>query len=136
MSESYLGSCLCARISYKLLTPPQLVTHCHCKMCQKSHGAAFSSYGVVPRNDLCIVTGEDDIKSYASSEAVFRKFCQHCGSSLFWSMNSGTGNDWICVALGTLDSPFTTPKEQHFNPESRPSWSPVPKQCIEKVLET
>ncbi|WP_312910078.1 GFA family protein [Stutzerimonas nitrititolerans] len=124
VSESYLGSCLCARVRYKLLTSPKAVTHCHCKQCQKSHGAAFATYGAVPHKDLCIVTGDDAIKSYASSESVFRQFCQHCGSSLFWSKKVGDWDDWICIALGTLDSPFTALKQKHVHQDSQPSWSP------------
>ena len=99
MPENYLGSCLCARVGYRLLSPPRAVTHCHCGQCRKSHGSAFASYGAVPRKDLCIVSGQSDIKSYASSASVHRQFCQHCGSSLFWSRQAGDWADWICIAL-------------------------------------
>ncbi|TGV05046.1 GFA family protein, partial [Alcaligenaceae bacterium 429] len=70
--ESYLGSCLCERVSYQLLSSPKAVTHCHCKQCQKGHGAAFATYGAVLRKDLRIVVGNEAIQSFASSETVLR----------------------------------------------------------------
>lgn len=128
--DNYLGSCLCARVGYRLLSPPRAVTHCHCGQCRKSHGAAFASYGAVPRKDLCIVSGQSDIKSYASSASVHRQFCQHCGSSLFWSRQAGDWADWICIALGTLDSPFSALKQKHAHLESQPLWSSFAGGCM------
>lgn len=132
MPETYLGSCLCARVCYKLLSPPKAVTHCHCGQCRKSHGAAFATYGAVPRSDLRIVAGEMDVKSYPSSEFVLRQFCGNCGSSLFWSKAEGDSGDWICIALGTLDSPFTPFKQKHVRLESKPSWSPFSASYVQK----
>ena len=130
MRENYLGSCLCARVGYRLLSPPRAVTHCHCGQCRKSHGSAFASYGAVPRKDLCIVSGQSDIKSYGSSASVHRQFCQHCGSSLFWSRQAGDWADWICIALGTLDSPFTASQQKHVHLDSRPLWSDFADGCM------
>lgn len=121
---------LCARVGYRLLSPPRAVTHCHCGQCRKSHGSAFASYGAVPRKDLCIVSGQSDIKSYASSASVHRQFCQHCGSSLFWSRQAGDWADWICIALGTLDSPFTASQQKHVRLDSRPLWSDFASGCM------
>ena len=118
----YHGSCLCTKVRYELLTPPKAVTHCHCGQCQKSHGAAFSTYGAVPHGALRIVTGAADIQSYASSEFAVRQFCAHCGSSLFWSQSKGDWPDWVCIALGTLDTPFTPEKQKHTHVASKAPW--------------
>ena len=128
----YLGSCLCSRIRYELLTPPKAVTHCHCGQCRKSHGAAFATYGAVSRSDLRIVSGAGDIQSYASSESVLRQFCVHCGSSLFWSKSKGDWSDWICVALGTLDSHFTPHQQKHVHVESRVPWCDAFGACPQR----
>ncbi|MEG0054243.1 MAG: GFA family protein, partial [Comamonas sp.] len=91
-----------------------------------------------PRSDLCITHGEADIKSYASSASVQRQFCQHCGSSLFWSQTAGDHADWICIALGTLDSPFSALKQKHVHLDARPLWShfcePDWELGVEKVV--
>ncbi|MFP3408941.1 GFA family protein, partial [Pseudomonas sp. SIMBA_065] len=87
-------SCLCVAVSYLLLLPPKAVSHCHCSQCRKSHGAAFASYGSVPRSGLRILRGAASLKAFASSPTVVREFCAECGSSLFWSRSQGEFADW------------------------------------------
>ncbi|MDU9391866.1 GFA family protein [Pseudomonas sp. zfem002] len=118
----YQGSCLCAAVRYELLGEPKAVSHCHCGQCRKGHGAAFASYGSVPRSDLRIVAGADQLKAFASSPIVLREFCGRCGSSLFWSRASGEHADWVSVALATLDTPFVPRKEKHIHVDSRLPW--------------
>lgn len=105
MKMTYLGSCLCSAVSFELVTAPKAVTHCHCSQCRKGHGAAFASYGSVPRSDLRVLSGADSIRTYASSPTVMREFCLACGSTLFWSRSQGEYAGWISIALGTLDTP-------------------------------
>ncbi|MBP5959281.1 GFA family protein [Pseudomonas anatoliensis] len=78
--------------------------------------------GSVPSADLQLLQGADDIKAYRSSESVLRQFCFHCGSSLFWSRRQGEFADWISIALGTLDTPFTSDKQKHVEVLSKASW--------------
>ncbi|MDH1903892.1 GFA family protein [Comamonas aquatica] len=120
----------CAQRSATACTqPPQAVTHCHCSQCQKSHGTAFAAYGAVPRHDLQITAGDTDLRAYASSAAVWRQFCGHCGSSLFWSRTQGDWSDWICIALGTLDSAFMPQQQKHVHVASKPTWSNFGAAC-------
>ncbi|HKS15279.1 MAG TPA: GFA family protein [Pseudomonas sp.] len=117
MTHSYQGSCLCAAVRYELLMPPKAVSHCHCSQCRKGHGAAFATYGSVPRSEFRILSGAENITAYASSEAVLRQFCSHCGSTLFWSKSQGDHADWISVALATLDTLFIPTKQRHVHVE-------------------
>ena len=43
------GSCLCGTVRYEIRGPVGRVSHCHCAMCRKAHGAAFATYGRVER---------------------------------------------------------------------------------------
>lgn len=122
MTEAYQGSCLCAAVSYQLLTSPKAVSHCHCSQCRKSHGAAFASYGSIPRSKLRILRGAASIKTFASSPTVVREFCAECGSSLFWSRSQGEFAGWISIALGTLDTPFLPKKQKHVHIDSGAPW--------------
>lgn len=124
MTEVYQGSCLCAAIHYELLTTPSAVSHCHCGQCRKGHGAAFASYGSVPRSALKILNGAGHITRYSSSESVIREFCARCGSTLFWSRTQGAFTDWVSIALGTLDTSFTPQKQKHVHVDSRPRFGP------------
>ncbi|MCI3205206.1 MULTISPECIES: GFA family protein [Pandoraea] len=116
------GSCLCGTVKFEIRGPMVKFSHCHCSQCRKGHGAAFASYGRTRRTDLHILAGRESIKAYASSERARREFCAHCGASLFWSGNSDELAEWIAVALGTIDTPFTAPGQKHLHVASKASW--------------
>ena len=98
------GSCLCGAVVFELLSEPKATTHCHCRMCQKQHGAAFATYASLPASDLRYLSGEDCLSRYNSSDRVVRTFCRICGSSLTWS-GSKQFADWVSVAVATLGNP-------------------------------
>lgn len=123
------GSCLCGAVAYELRSPPKAVSHCHCRMCQKAHGAAFASYGSVPLADLVWVRGAQGLRAYTSSPGITRGSCQDCGSPLTWHSQHYAQGSWIAVALGALDSPFQPAKQRHVRPESAPLWH-SPAQAI------
>jgi len=116
------GSCLCGAITYHVSTPLKAATHCHCKKCQKGHGAAFATYASARRSDVTIQTVRDTLKSYESSPGITRQFCSECGSSLFWSDAKGKYPEWISIALGTLDTPFKVQNQAHSCIESKAPW--------------
>ncbi|WCM53273.1 GFA family protein [Pseudomonas sp. WJP1] len=122
MTGTLQGSCLCRTVRYELKSPPKALSHCHCSQCRKGHGAAFASYASVPRADLHLIEGAGQIAAYRSSESVLRQFCSQCGSSLFWSKSQGQYADWISIALGTLDTPFTPGKQRHIEVASKAPW--------------
>ncbi|WP_199154204.1 GFA family protein [Chromobacterium sp. ASV23] len=120
----YEGSCLCGGIRYRVGGAIKAVTHCHCAMCRKSHGAAFASYGSVRLEHLCVLDEESLLAAYPSSPGVTREFCRRCGSSLFWRA-SEKWPDWLSLALGSLDTPLRTGKQKHVHFDAAPAWCPA-----------
>ena len=117
------GSCLCGQVRYEIRSEVTAVAHCHCRMCQKAHGAAFGSYGSVPLEDFEITSGREFVRGHASSPGVLRSFCAACGSPLTWHQAEGEWRHWISIALGTLDTPFIPNKQRQVHAASRPSWA-------------
>lgn len=64
------GSCLCGAVTYLVSTPLKAITHCHCKKCQKSHGAAFATYASAPLSAITVQATPAALKSYESSPGV------------------------------------------------------------------
>lgn len=122
MDALHQGSCLCGSVKYCVSTELKAVTHCHCRKCQKGHGAAFATYASAPESAVSILTGAETLKGYESSAGVMRQFCSNCGSSLFWSDANGAFSQWISIAIGTLDSPFMPKKQRHGCVSSKASW--------------
>jgi hypothetical protein len=74
------GSCLCGSVSYRHDAPPARMTHCHCSMCRKAHGAAFATYASGDAARFEWLAGEGSIVRFESSPGVERSFCRQCGS--------------------------------------------------------
>jgi hypothetical protein len=115
------GSCLCGAVSFELKSNPKATTHCHCKMCQKQHGAAFATYASVLESDLKYTSGQEKLAAYKSSKSITRKFCSVCGSNIEWS-GSEEYPDWVSIAVASLDTEFNPGNIREVHLESRACW--------------
>ena len=114
------GSCLCGGVRYEIRGPVSRVTHCHCSMCRKAHGAAFATYGRVEGGDFALVSGADHIASYQSSPEVIRTFCKRCGSPLQFISAKRPGK--FSLTLGTLDDDPGVETSSHIFVGSKAPW--------------
>ena len=106
------GSCLCGSVRYSIAAQITHAENCHCSMCRKAHGAAFSTNALVPTAALSVEGGEC-LSRYQSSPNREKLFCSRCGSQLFIRrLNALEGT---VVALGTLDNdPCVRPSRNVF----------------------
>lgn len=115
------GSCLCGAISFRLQSEPKAVSNCHCRVCQKQHGAAFATYASVPKSDLRYISGQEFLTSYHSSGSIVRRFCSVCGSNIEWS-GSEKFPDWVSIAVASLDTHFEPKSIKNIHLESKACW--------------
>lgn len=121
MSEPlYRGSCLCGGVRYEVSAPVEMVSHCHCSMCRKAHGAAFGTYAGVRSEAHVVTAGAELMREYRSSGHVTRVFCSVCGSPLLWRSEGMDG--WVAFPLATLDTPLVPARQKHIHVESRALW--------------
>jgi hypothetical protein len=106
------GSCLCRSVRYAVAAKVTHAENCHCSMCRKAHGAAFSTNALVPTAALSI-DGTEHLSSYRSSPKREKLFCSKCGSQLF--IKRLNAPDGTVITLGTLDDdPGVTPSRHVF----------------------
>jgi len=94
------GKCLCGSVTWELTAEPTDAYNCHCKMCQKVHGAPFGTYFMVQPDHMRWTSSTDKIIHYRSSEYLTRASCDVCGSVVpclsqeedFWFVPAG-GHD-------------------------------------------
>lgn len=103
------GSCLCGAVQFSVDVPLSHPDACHCVACRKTTGHFLASADV-PKAVL-LITGEDAVRWYPSSEKVRRGFCGTCGSTLFWDP---VVRDWIGVAMGAIDGPTRATLSRHI----------------------
>ena len=114
------GGCLCGKIRYAVNGEITDVSHCHCSMCRKMHGAAFATNGVVQQADFQWSSGQDMVKTYRSSPDMERTFCGHCGSTLQCLYDPEP--EVIYLALGTVDGDPGCRPSYHIWVGSKAPW--------------
>jgi hypothetical protein len=119
--KMYKGQCLCGAIKYEVDKIKSQMGHCHCSMCRKSHGAAFSTMGEVDSKDFRWVSGKEKLKSYVASNGSVRQFCNNCGSSMTFAESEET-TGLIEFSLGTLDSDLDVSPDAHIYTASKANW--------------
>ena len=114
------GGCLCGKVRYVVDGDIGQVSHCHCAMCRKIHGAAFGTYGAIRTDQFRWTAGEASVKSYRSSAIVERTFCEHCGSTLRCNYSTEPGVYYL--TLGTVDGDPGCRPDIHIFTGSKAPW--------------
>ena len=112
------GGCLCKSVQYEVCGPLRSVLYCHCDQCRKTSGH-YVAATACSSADLRI-RADEGLRWYRSSPTAERGFCASCGSSLFWRP---TGEDYICIMAGTLDTPTGLQASGHIFVEMAADYS-------------
>jgi hypothetical protein len=113
------GSCLCGAVRYEIDGELGPVVLCHCSMCRKAQGSAFTANAPVPARAFRIVQGEAALRAYRSSPHKVRVFCATCGSPIY---SRRDGADDLRIRVGSLDTPFESRPTAHIHVASKAAW--------------
>ena len=110
------GGCLCGAVRFKAEGEPLNVRVCHCRNCQKAMGSPFFARAQFVPDALRV---EGPTGRYASSEAIDRVFCTHCGSRLFSWRRNGTA---VGVSLALFDDRDAFAPTEHIWVSKKLGW--------------
>lgn len=114
------GSCACGTIAYSISKRPLAVLNCHCTLCRKINGSAFSTYASVLKSSFSITQGEDKLQRFAISENGAKHFCSRCGTPLF---NQNQRYPGLCIIhYGSLDNPEPMAPTTNIYYDNRCPW--------------
>ena len=118
------GGCQCGAVRYRASAQPRWIGHCHCRMCQKAHGAPVVSWFAVPAEHVTFTKGT--LKHYRSSEKTRRGFCPECGTPITCIPDPKAGEPpYVDLALATLDDPKALRPTVHVWCDSAMPWLPI-----------
>ncbi len=89
-------------------------------MCRRAHGAGYVTWFSVPREALRIVSGEELLVRFASSDHGTRSFCGRCGSTLFFETEHHT--ERVDIVLANADEPIDREPQIHVHFDDRVDW--------------
>ena len=114
------GSCLCGGVKYEIDGELSAVTNCHCSLCRKMSGSAFSSGATIPAASFRFVAGEELVKEWDSSPGNHRVFCGRCGSPIVKKKDKDP--EHLRFRPGTLDSDPGVKISKHTHVSSKAPW--------------
>jgi hypothetical protein len=105
------GACYCRAVRYEVADGFTYALNCHCSNCRRTTGSAFKPFAGIPREQLRVVHGADELLIYGG-DAAHNAHCRHCGSLLYSVVRDGA---FVHVAMGTLcDAPTIRPSAHIF----------------------
>ena len=117
------GSCLCRAVRYEVTGPVHDVHHCHCSMCRKAHGAAFSTFARLTSAAFRVTAGGGRVRAYRSSSRIERTFCDICGARLTVRFDGMPDTVW--VSLATFDDDPGVRPGVHTFVGSKAPWTEI-----------
>ena len=112
------GGCHCGAVRYECASAISEPAICHCTSCRRTIGAHAVAWMTVKRPTFRLVQGAP--REYASSNAVVRGFCEHCGCSLTYSHRKHP--DTIDVTIASLDQSGSVVPTDHIWMSDAPPW--------------
>ncbi len=124
--------CACGRVEVVVDGDPVLIAACHCDFCQKRTGSTFGFQAYFTEEQCVEIVGDtkvysgldlDGVESQAGRAQTPRyHFCTTCGSTLYWTVEDGSGHGLVAVAVGNLvDQEFPAPMREYYT-ELRHHW--------------
>ncbi len=110
--QTMTGGCQCGRVRYRATVDPAQAIACHCKMCRKATGGAWTAYINVPLRDMA---WEREPDWYQSSAVAHRAFCSLCGTPLGFAFLNGENLD---LTIGSFDDPLSFRPTMNYASES------------------
>jgi len=123
------GRCLCGGVRFEIAGPLMRSSHCHCRQCQKAHGAPYRTRARVAAADFRFLQGAELVTFYESTPGSHRGFCRVCGAPVLIKFDERSrsaqtdpsATELYGIALATLDDdPGIRPNAHAFIVDKAP----------------
>jgi len=76
---AYVGSCFCGAVTLEAQGEPEAMGYCHCRSCRSWSGGPVNAFSLWPPEAVKVVTGAENLSTYAKTAMSERQFCAKCG---------------------------------------------------------
>jgi hypothetical protein len=119
-ADSYRGSCLCGRVSFRFTGKPRAMRNCHCTRCRRGRAAAHATNLFVAPDAFQWTGGEELVRIFdlPGAERFGVNFCAGCGSCV---PRRSAAAGWNIPAGSLDDDPGVVP-DCHIFVGSKAPW--------------
>lgn len=117
------GRCHCGEVTLHvngLLRPP---INCHCGLCRRLSGAAFTTWLSVPADDF-VLQGEEQLCCYSPTPHLQRFFCRHCGTHVL--TRDARCSHIVGLPAGVMADADVPPPSGEYFVSHKASWHTLP----------
>ena len=124
---TFLGSCTCGDVRYRMESEPLIVHCCHCHWCQRETGTSYALNALIESDRVTLLQGQPEAvltpSNSGKGQTIWR--CPKCRVAL-WSNYAGAGDKLCFVRIGTLDEADRLPPDIHIFTASKQPWVVIP----------
>lgn len=113
------GQCSCGSVAFKFSSDAVRAYQCHCSICRKATGSAFSTTVMAPEAYFEWTHGQEIITSYSKKSGYKVSFCSRCGSPV---PNKFRGLPLYTVPAGSLEDSGALEIVVHLHLGSKAAW--------------
>ncbi len=127
MTQTHCGGCLCGDVRFVVAGRPLQVSVCHCRMCQRATGSAFSVEPIFLKERVEFSGQPLSYYSHRSVDhgrMVHFSFCRRCGNRIGLTLERFPAVQIIYG--GTFDEPSWVAPTSHIFTDSALSWFELP----------
>ena len=120
--SEHAGGCHCGAVTLRASVPLQAPINCHCGLCRRLSGAAFTTWLSLPAEAL-EVRGADHLQAYRPTGNLERLFCSRCGTHLM-TRDARFGHI-TGVPAGVMPDGDVPPASGEYFVSHKASWQPL-----------
>jgi hypothetical protein len=116
------GSCYCGEVSFEADAPIRRMINCHCGLCRRLSGAAFTTW-VSVRKECFRLLQSAAMKSFSPTENGTRYFCGYCGTHVFSEDFRNPGI--VGIPAGVIDDFGAATLDGHYFVGDKVPWHAI-----------
>jgi hypothetical protein len=97
------GSCFCGAVQIEVSGEPAAMGYCHCRSCRSWSGGPVNAFSLWPPEAVKVVSGAENLATYAKTMLSERKYCAKCGGHLMTNHPPLSLVDVFTATIPTLD---------------------------------
>lgn len=120
IEQVFQAFCACRNVQIRFSAENLRCINCHCGLCRRLSGAAYSTWLSVDTDRFDLHTGADEVARYEATDNFHRYFCTACATTVFTTDARRPGI--FGVPLGIVGEPHGIRPDAEYFASDKVDW--------------